>query len=109
MRRSGGLVAARPLETEVDLSSGEGYAAVIAGLLESVDLTRLDSRPPSPGRSADTFQYELTVEDDGRERTFRIADRNASPELRCLIEHLEQRALAAIRESRRKSSGGGTA
>lgn len=106
MRRSGGLVASRPLETEVDLRSGGGDAAAIAELLESVDMARLDSRPAPPGRSADTFQYELTVEADGRTQTFRIGDRNASPQLRRLLEHLEQRALAAIREARREASGG---
>ncbi len=105
MRRSGGIVAARPLETEVDLTSTEDDAAAIAELLESVDLTGLDSHPPPPGRSADTFQYELIVEADGRTETYRISDRNASPELRRLIQQLEQRALAEVRRSRRTSPG----
>ncbi len=105
LRRSGGLVASRPLEVEVDLTSSEGDAVVIAELLESVDPAELGSRPPAPGPGADLFQYELTVDVDGRSERFVVDHRHASAELRLLVERLEQRALAAIRESRRGSPG----
>ena len=104
MRRSGGLVAFRPLETEVDLTSGEDEAAVIAELLESLDMAQLAARP-SPGPGADSFQYELTIDLDGEAQTFRIGDATGHPELRRLLAHLEQRALTALRASRRRPAG----
>ena len=55
--------------------------------------------PPSPGRSADSFQYELTLDLGGEARTFRVGDAAGHPELRRL---LEQRALSALRASRRR-------
>lgn len=101
LRRSGGLVASRPLEIGIDLTSGEADAVVIAGLLDCVDKAELGSRPPAPGPGADLYQYELTLDVDGRSEHFMIDHANASSELRELVDGLERRALAAIRESRR--------
>ncbi len=101
MRRSGGLVAVRPLETEVDLTSGGSDARVVAELLDALDMAQL-AAPPSPGPGADAFQYELTLDLGGEAQTFRVGDAAGHPELRRLLEHLERRALSALRASRRR-------
>ena len=77
--RSGGIVAANTLQTAVDLDEGtDDQAAELAELLDQVDLTELAGRSPLRGPGADTYQYELTV-DQGDRRAARDRRRHRSP------------------------------
>lgn len=101
LRRSGGIVATRPLEIEVDLAAGEGDADGLAGLLAAVDIGQFASGAiAAPGSHADSFRYELTLDVDGSVQTI-VCDQQALPsELRPVVERLERRAVARARERR---------
>ena len=102
LRRTGGLVAARALETELDLAGGDADAHAIAGLLERVDVARVAGTAARGGPGADTFQYEITIEAGGRTHRIVAGQQALAPELRPIVERLERRALAEARERRER-------
>lgn len=97
--RSGGIVAANTLQTAVDLNEGaDDQAAELAELLDQVDLTELAGRSPLRGPGADTYQYELTVDQGDRKQHVTVDDTEVPSELRPVIKRLEARAIAERRQ-----------
>lgn len=91
--RSGGLFAGDRLETSVHLAElPQEEAADIEHDLAAVDLDALARGSTLPGRGADVYQYDLTVERDGETRDLTVAEPAVPPELRPLIERLTRRA-----------------
>ncbi len=98
--RSGGIVAGNPLQTVVDLGElVDDQAAELAELLDQVDLAELAGRSPLRGPGADTYQYELTVDQGDRSEHVTVDDTQVPAELRPVIKRLEARA---VEERRRK-------
>lgn len=108
--RSGGIVAGNTLQTEVDLGAAVGGRAAeaaevaevaeLAELLDQVDLADLAERSPLRGPGADTYQYELTVEQGDRREHVTVDDTEVPAELRPVIRRLEARAVEERRRRR---------
>jgi len=98
--RSGGIVAGNRLETAVDLDEPtDGQAAELSELLGQVDLAALAQRSPLRGRGADSYQYDLTVDDGGEIVHVTLDGTEVPSELRPVIKRLESRAI----EERRRT------
>jgi hypothetical protein len=92
-RRTGGLFAGNVLATSVAPEElDDEPARELEQLLGQTDVASLAEQSPMRGRGADTYQYELVVEEDDEPRQV-IVDQTAIPEeLRPLIDWLERRA-----------------
>jgi hypothetical protein len=55
------------------------------------DLPALAAASPMPGKGADRFQYELTVEDAGGRHELAMGEDSVPDELRPLIDRLNRR------------------
>ncbi len=99
--RSGGIVAGNTLQTVVDLGElADDQGAELAELLDQVDLTDLAGRSPLRGHGADTYQYELTVDQGDRSEHVTVDDTQVPAELRPVIKRLEARAVEERRSKR---------
>ncbi|MGH9281438.1 MAG: protealysin inhibitor emfourin [Acidimicrobiales bacterium] len=83
----GGVTLSKELDTkELD----EDEAAQLEALLDRVDF---DAAPgPAPRGGADRFQYDLTVERGGRRHTLTRSEGQLTPELKELVERLQDLA-----------------
>ena len=92
-RRTGGLFAGNVLVASVSVADlDDAQQETLRQCLEQADLDALAERSPITGTGADTYQYNITV-DDGAKRSEVTVTQTAVPEnLRPLIEWLEQRA-----------------
>lgn len=93
-RRTGGLFAGNVLATSVSVDDlDDAQQETLRRYLEQADLQALAERSPITGPGADTYQYNITV-DDGTKRSEVTVTQTAVPDdLRPLIEWLEQRAM----------------
>jgi hypothetical protein len=100
-RRTGGLFAGN--ELSISLSPEElpdEQARELEKLMGQADLSSLAERSPLRGSGADTYQYELVLEDANGPRQL-VVDQTAIPdELRPLIKWLEERAVEERKSSR---------
>ena len=93
-RRTGGLVAFKPLETSVAIDDEPGEdAAELARLLDEADVPGLAQQSPAPGPGADQFEYQLTVEREGERHEIALGQSQVPGDLRPLIKRLERRAM----------------
>jgi len=92
-RRTGGLFAGNVLAASVSVDNlGDAEQETLRRYLEQADLESLAERSPITGPGADTYQYNITV-DDGTKRSEVTVTQTAVPDnLRPLIEWLERRA-----------------
>lgn len=92
-RRTGGLFAGNVLTTSVSLNDlDDAQRADLQHRLDQADLAVLAGRSPIKGAGADTYQYDIIV-DDGAQRSEVVVAQTAVPDtLRPLIDWLEQRA-----------------
>lgn len=92
-RRTGGLFAGNVLVASVSLDDlDDAQRESLQRYLEQADLAALAERSPITGAGADTYQYDIAV-DDGARRSEVVVTQTAVPAaLRPLIDWLEQRA-----------------
>lgn len=92
-RRTGGLFAGNVLVASVSLDDlDDAQRENLQRYLEQADLAALAERSPITGAGADTYQYDIAV-DDGARRSEVVVTQTAVPAaLRPLIDWLEQRA-----------------
>lgn len=92
-RRTGGLFAGNVLTTSVSLNDlDDDQREELQRRLDQADLAALAERSPIRGAGADTYQYDVVV-DDGARRSQVVVAQTALPDtLRPLIDWLEQRA-----------------
>lgn len=84
LARSGGVAGIRPPPKELDAATlNKDAAQRIEDLLASADFFSLPEELPCRAKSADAFQYSLTVHHaSGRKHTVTFADADASDALR---------------------------
>lgn len=92
-RRTGGLFAGNVLVASVSVADlDDAQRETLQRYLEQADLAALAERSPITGPGADTYQYDIAV-DDGAKRSEVTVTQTAVPDnLRPLIDWLEQRA-----------------
>lgn len=92
-RRTGGLFAGNVLVASVSLDDLDlAQREDLQRYLDQADLAALAERSPITGAGADTYQYDIAV-DDGARRSEVVVTQTAVPAaLRPLIDWLEQRA-----------------
>jgi len=69
-------------------------------LVERVDFAALQGRPRGHGPGADRFQYDLTIVRGGERERLSVAEPDATPELRALLDRLMARGRAQRRARR---------
>jgi hypothetical protein len=95
-QRTGGFVGI-PINLNLDLDSlPESDAAVLQKMIADADFFELTEA--HLGKQApDGFQYVITVEGDGQQRTIQVTDINMPNKLRPLINDLSLRARSQRR------------
>lgn len=92
--RSGGFAG---ISTRLDLDTAKLPAAKRAEIEKLVDEAGFFALHDVPsGSTPDSFQYDITIEDHGKEHQVRAGDRSAPAALRQVIDRL-------MEESRRKA------
>ncbi|MGH3924753.1 MAG: protealysin inhibitor emfourin [Pseudonocardiaceae bacterium] len=92
-RRTGGLFAGNVLATSVSVDDlDDAQREALQRHLEQADLEALAERSPITGAGADTYQYDIAVDDGARRSKVVVAQTAVPDQLRPLIEWLEQRA-----------------
>lgn len=92
-RRTGGLFAGNVLTASVSLRDlDQAQRADLQHHLDQADLAALAERSPIRGAGADTYQYDIVVDDGARRSQVVVAQTAVPDSLRPLIDWLEQRA-----------------
>lgn len=81
VRRSGGFMAARPVEVEIDTTA----LAPEARLRMQELIRRVERADPAPEARPDAFTYAVRVEEGETSRTTTVTEASADPELRELL------------------------
>jgi len=86
-KKTGGIAG---LKIYAEVDSGQLSPAQAQEMKELAERARLFDQPAKPGvkSSPDQFQYEITVEDEGKRSSFVTNDAAASEELLDLIDWL---------------------
>jgi hypothetical protein len=94
--RTGGFAGMR-MVTTVDVDSlPASEAAMLRKLVADVDFFNL-SEIPAGKAIPDGFQYAITVEGDGKQRTIQVAEASIPDKLRPLLKDLSVRARSQPR------------
>ena len=95
--RSGGF-ANIPLRGEIDSAQiPPERKTELEKLVERARPFDQPARPQNLSPVPDDYQYDVTIEDDARTHTFRIADSAASDDLKLLFDFLVEEALRKTR------------
>ena len=95
--RSGGF-ANISLKTEIDSANlPPERARELSRLVEKARPFDQASPPASPSMP-DQFQYEVTIEDDGRSETIKTSDDAASDDLKLLFDFLSEAAANRFKQ-----------
>jgi len=89
--RSGGFAGVKLVFSLDSDSLPADDAAVLKKLVEDVDFFHLPE-PGAGGGQPDGFQYAITVEQEGQQRTLRVSENMLSEKLRPLVNDLSMRA-----------------
>ena len=107
--RSGGFAGIRLALTldSSELSPKDRQA--VEQLLREADFYRLPPSSLSPPAQPDTFQYQISIEGEGRSHQVRVGGQGAPESLRPLLERLEEiaRARALSQKQPKRSVGPG--
>jgi hypothetical protein len=92
--RSGGI-GGLSVRRSIDTSKLEApKAQEVERLVEQLDLDDLSGRSPLRGEGADRFQYDLSVEAEGRQRRVTVAEAEGPAELQKLVAWVLEHADA---------------
>ena len=97
----GGLFAAKPLAYDVDTDQLPDEAGTkLLKLIQSAGIMEAEEpgRAPKAGRGRDVYNYRLEIQDRGLRRSMAFDDASAPPQVRPLLQFLQELAL-----ERRKS------
>jgi hypothetical protein len=92
----GGLFATKPLACEVDVEQlPEDTRSKLLDLIRDAGVIEAAEQggAPKAGRARDAYAYRLEIEDRGSQRSMAFDDASAPPEMRPLLQFLQELAL----------------
>src|SRR5215467_5128348 len=91
--RSGGFAGMRVAKVLNTDEMPEAEALALKELVKSAEFFDLAESESLPSRGADRFQYDITIESDGRTHTVKADEGAIPPALAPLVKRLESYAL----------------